>query len=407
MLKKIQNFTVIPSSNFKRHHIRFDKDAFHCLLKDAGCKHTRFLQKNGYAKDRKKLTSADWKVLWNEYFNIDAIERTPKNEHCARIQFDNNISTDGVSISFQMERTKTVYDQSEAERLQEIQEKLSNAQQVYGIDTGLRLVYGGVRRNRDGTEDNIRLTNGQYQKWTGYYKREEKRRALTSDIDQKMRAHRESFDYQPGPRSEDYDVYADHILRHFNEAFNAYTQYEYALLDLKQYIATERALDQMASKLIDSKETFVFLGDANLPGSSPAKGYRRTKVRALFEKMGRRRNCTVFMVDEFRTTKLCSMCFRVLEQPKKDGRVNKKYRYYLCRSCVKDPKAKESAGRIHSKKSNRKVTQQRKNRPRPGVRMASKFRRYEKEEVNGRNITWNRDVNAGRNMYYKGMCIFV
>lgn len=237
---------------------------------------------------------------------------------------------------------------------------------------------------------------------TGYRKRNKWREKLTADIDMKMRDHREQFDDQPGPRSEDYIVYADHILRFFNEALAAYTQYEYCLQDLLQFINTNRALEALATKLIGGKKTFVFVGDAFLPGNSPAKGYVRSKVRLLFEIMSRRRNCTVFFVDEFRTTKLCSLCFNVLEQPTKNGRVKKKYRYYLCRGCQKVPESIEAVDRVNSRKSNRRLTEQRRTCPRVGVRMASKFQRYEKRPVNGRNMTCNRDINAARNIYYKG-----
>ncbi|XP_055315807.1 uncharacterized protein LOC129575785 isoform X2 [Sitodiplosis mosellana] len=130
-------------------------------------------------------------------------------------------------------------------------------------------------------------------------------------------------------------------------------------------------------------------------------------VRALFEKMSRRYNCTVFWVDEFCTTKLCSLCFRDLEQPEKAGRVKKKYRYYLCHGCEKVPEATEAVNHIHSRKTNRQLTKQRKKVRRPhrrGVRKASKFRRYKQQPANGRNMTWNRDVNAGRNILYRGWC---
>lgn len=405
-LRKIENFTVIPSSTFKRHHIRIDNAAFYYILREVDCKHKRFLRKNGEPKARNEMKPNDYNELWKHYFDIEKMERTPENDYCARIEFDNFVETDGVAISFVMKRTKFILEEDEEEHKQKLQHLLQGAEQVYALDTGLRLVYAGIRRNRDGTEDNIRLTSKHYHHLTGYRKRQKRLSKLTRIIDDKMRDHRETFAEQPGPRSEDYNVYADHILRHFNEKFKAYTQYEYALQDFLQYVETNRAIDQLINGLIGGKKTFVFVGDAFLPGNSPAKGYVRSKVRLLFERMGRRRNCTVFGVDEFRTTKLCSFCFRELDQPTKNGQVKKKYRYYTCRGCVKVPEANESAGRIHSRKTNRMLTEQRQTVPRPGIRMASKFRRYEQRSANGRNITWNRDINAGRNMYYKGLINF-
>lgn len=252
---------MIPSATFKRHHIRIDNAAFYYILREVECKHKRFLRKDGKPKSKKEMKPVDYKVFWKEYFNIEAIERMPRNEHKARIEFTNFIETDGVAISFVMERTKVVFEEYEDERMRKLQELFSGAEQVYSFDTGLRLVYAGIRRNPDGSEDNIRLTSGQYHHLTGYRKRQKWRTQLTREIDKKMRTHRETFDEQPGPRSEDYDTYADHILRHFNEAIAVYTQYEYALQDFLQYVDTNRALDALITKLIGSKKPFVFVGD--------------------------------------------------------------------------------------------------------------------------------------------------
>lgn len=79
---------------------------FYYILRDIGCKHERFLRKNCQPKLRSEMKPADYKVLWKEYFDIVAIERTPKNEFNARIEFYNFIETEGVSISFAMQRKK-------------------------------------------------------------------------------------------------------------------------------------------------------------------------------------------------------------------------------------------------------------------------------------------------------------
>lgn len=151
--------------------------------------------------------------------------------------------------------------------------------------------------------------------------------------------------------------------------------------------------------------TFVFVGSCFLTANCPVKGYRHTSIRRLFDKLRSRRLCTVHEVDEFRTTKLCSLCFRVLKQPHQQGRINKKFRYYLCKCCKPKPAAKQAINQIQSRKSNRLLTEQRHERPRVGVRMASKYKRYTKRDATGRNRTWNRDVNAGRNIKYKGIQI--
>lgn len=54
----------------------------------------------------------------------------------------------------------------------------------------------------------------------------------------------------------------------------------------------------------------------------------RNMYETFFDKMRQRPNCTDYGINEFRTTKLCSICFREQEQTKKYGRVKKKKRYY-------------------------------------------------------------------------------
>ncbi|XP_031616702.1 uncharacterized protein LOC116336741 [Contarinia nasturtii] len=414
-LREYRNFTVVPTSSFERHYIRIDRRVFYRMLRQIECPHRLFRNKNGGPKQEEDIKNKEWDVLWRLYFDIDSIEREPrnKNDGHATIKFDNSIQTDGVGMSFLMERTKFIIEKDDEERMKETQEMLLKSQQVYGLDPGLRLVIGGVRINNfndrnNRTETIIRLTSGQYQDMINSSRRNKWRKKLTTEIDEKMRLHRESFDEQPGPRAEDHKSYADHILRHFEEKFTAYTQYEYALQAFLQYIDTNRALDAYATKLIDGKQTFIFVGDRFIAADSPARGYIRSKVRDLFEKLKRRRKCTVVEADEFRTTKLCSLCFRELEKPTKRGKVKEKYRYLTCHGC--EPLCGENVlgkaqGPIESRKSNRKLTQQRKHRPRTdGPRMASKFRKYEEKTQIGRTITWNRDANAGRNILYKGWC---
>lgn len=402
-LRKYTSFTVIPITTFKRHHIAIDDQGLYHLLKRIESKHEAMRRTNGTWKQPKEMKPKDYAALWRYYFDIKSIERVPENEHAAVIKFDNYMETDGVAASFKIVRSKQVVVRPEEERKAELQRKLLNNEQILSFDTGLKLVYGGVRCHPDGSEDNIRLSSKQYHHLTGYYKRNKWRQKLTKVIDERMKADRERLE-QIGPRSPQYEVYAEHIFKHFNEAIAAYSQYEYALQDFLQYCATNKFLDNLANQLIDGKKTFVFVGSAFLPANSPAKGYRRNKIKELFVKMARRRLCTVHQVDEFRTTKLCSLCFRVLEQPKKQGRIHIKFRYYLCRNCDCQACAKQAVGWVYSKKNNRLLSAQRKQCPRiDSVRKASKFKRYVKFDATGQNITWNRDTNAARNIRYKGI----
>ena len=142
-----------------------------------------------------------------------------------------------------------------------MERKLKECEQELSSDPGLKLLYGGVRFNPDGSEENLRLTSKRYHTLTGHKQRKKWREKLTKEIDDEMAADCKRLG-QIGPRSPQYEVYAEHILKHFNDAIDAYTQYEYALQDFLQYRATNKFLDELATQLINGKQTFVFVGSA-------------------------------------------------------------------------------------------------------------------------------------------------
>lgn len=80
------------------------------------------------------------------------------------------------------------------------------------------------------------------------------------------------------------------------------------------------------------------------------------------------------------------------------------YRYYPCRfsNVQPRPRAKQAVERVNSKKNKRLLTSQYKYRTRiDGARKASKFRRVQKRDAKGQNVTLNRDTNAARNIKAK------
>lgn len=184
---------------------------------------------NGDWRPLTDMKSKDWRTLWADFFDVEAIERTPKRENAATIRYDNNLETDGVAVSFVIIRKVTIEECDDEEKKKQQAEKLLMADQIYGFDVGHRLAIGGVRFNSDGSEDNIRLSSKEFHRKTGFYRRNKKRDRMTRTVDKAMSEHRESFGEQPGPRSHDFETYADHILKHFHAAIKAYTQYEYAL----------------------------------------------------------------------------------------------------------------------------------------------------------------------------------
>ena len=160
--RKYTSFTIIPITNWKRHHIGMDNQGLYWLLRKIGSKHEAMHRKNGDFKQPPEMKPKDYAALWRHYFDIDSIERNPDNEHAAVIRFDTYMETDGVAASFKIKRTKEVIVCSEEEQQAERKRKLEECDQELSFDTGLRLVYGGIRDNPDGSEVKLRSPSKRY-----------------------------------------------------------------------------------------------------------------------------------------------------------------------------------------------------------------------------------------------------
>ena len=115
-----------------------------------------------------------------------------------------------------------------------------------------------------------------------------------------------------------------------------------AKLEFERYIGRQKATLGLAKKLTgdNPKKSLIFLGSTE---NSPAiRGYVRTPNKKIVSKL-KHVGATVILVDEFRSTMLCSKCF----QPTTTSQSPHRWQY--CKLCA---------------------------------------------------TTWNRDINAGRNIFY-------
>jgi len=71
----------------------------------------------------------------------------------------------------------------------------------------------------------------------------------------------------------------------------------------------------------------VYYGDASIAANSPIKGYVRVPGKLLKEKLKLHPRVRVIMVDEFRSSKLCSLCYQEVQIPKSP------HRFVSCPSC--------------------------------------------------------------------------
>lgn len=277
-------FTIVPIYSFKRQHISVDRNVFYWLLSSVKCQHPAFRTiPNGPKKSEGQITHTEWATLWREYFNIDRLTHDAQNSpNQAIIEFEECLMTNGQADSFVMRRTtpldvdgqqqdpnktaeQIAAEKIERQRLVE-RGKIEEAEQLIALDIGDKLPFSGIRRLEDGTEINIRKTNREFHNDTNSRRRTIRMRKLSHDIDEEMRQDRERLarlngnHEQPGPRSENYLEYAEHIIKYFNDAIATYTSAEYTLQTFLAWSEMNRGLDKMAKQLINGKKVSkVFL----------------------------------------------------------------------------------------------------------------------------------------------------
>lgn len=369
-----KNFKLIPMFKHKLHHIRYDDAALHEVLRAL------------------KLVKGEYRVFdgdteWRKYFDVGPLET---QQH----KFDYSIMTDGVSISFQMNRPKT----SEASKemvLAKVKTKLDGGRysRKIGLDPGCRLMIGGVTEDEDwmegGNREIIKLRSSQFRAMSGAIGRLYKRKTLCQSIDGEFNAESVKF---PQKSTQGFKEFTEFRLAYFQRKQDAYAKRSVARLSLKKYICVHKTTTNIAKWLVGVRQatgdgnenqnmvnqitknqikkgkkkrvkrklkkvrTIVFIGSTKTAANSIIRGYIRTPQPMLLQKL--RRFADVVEVNEFRTTILCSSCYK--KAPPTDK---------------KAPPTK--------KKPNRRMTH-----------------RY--QHCNSCHITWNRDVNAGLNIMYVG-----
>lgn len=145
-----------------------------------------------------------------------------------------------------------------------------------------------------------------------YHKRKKKKKKQNPPNQQQEQQQQQKE--LPSSRSSDYKKYAEHTLKYFNEAMQAYGSREYARIDYNQWAQTRRALVQIKRMIIgNGKRVTVIVGDKLPAANSPVKGYRGTQTHGLFKMLDEDARCTVHYGSEHRTSKCCCRCGEVLQ----------------------------------------------------------------------------------------------
>ncbi|XP_031633783.1 uncharacterized protein LOC116347355 [Contarinia nasturtii] len=379
-------YQVIPEARFGHIYIQIDKRGlFEILKRLKNPKEPEMKKNNGSNKRWEQPFNGNkelWDRMWRKYFGISKIER-----HSAGLTFANRIQTDGNAFVFLMnkeKKTKKKNDATDAETKERLQNILRHCDREVSFDVGDREIIAGqiIDREKDDTGAvkvksvrNFKISSKQYHWMTKLPQFKKQRDRLVGTLeddraDDRERIERECENHvQPSSRTIDFKTYADHTLRFFNRAMDVYGSEAYVLTNFLHWIEIHRTIGELVRMIVaqgHGKHTFVFVGKAPFThANSPCKGYVRTSVRLLFKALEQHPQCTVRYVDEYRTTKLCSRCFNVLENGSRNGRKTTKSRFKVCRQCKPSPEALPDGGSfIYSHKNSKKLKKQKKYRPR-------------------------------------------
>jgi hypothetical protein len=104
---------------------------------------------------------------------------------------------------------------------------------------------------------------------------------------------------------DDYRHYLAYILQHKQTLLEFYGERKWSRMRWKTYINKQKAYDEICKRITSNdKRTIVAFGNGGF--SSSSKGHAPGPVKQLLWEL--RKRCRVRTVDEYRTSKTCSLC---------------------------------------------------------------------------------------------------
>lgn len=318
--KQIELFNVLPlRTNIIPKHICFDTPAIiQTLINENSGKYLKEYKKNNLQYD-----------LWNKIFKLN--KRTFKKDK-TKYQFNYMIKTDGVSISVLFIRMKPdgkpmfkANKQCKGDNDYQYIEKLEfteeiNKKKIVCIDPGMSdLIYCGSK-DKDGKLETFRYTQNQrrietgkkkYMKIIDFNKKHE-------IINNKTIKQIESELCKFNRKTVSYDKFLEYIKeknRINSILFNHYVKEYYRKFKLHNYTNTQKSESKMIknfeTKFGEPKDVIIAIGDYDkneqLKGTEPSicKRFRRIFTNAQYP---------LYLINEFRTSKLCNECHEELNK---------------------------------------------------------------------------------------------
>lgn len=360
-----KGFVVIPQCKSGLRKVLYTPTAFKELL-------------NRRLSQLKKPALSDYagsnRRYWGDVFDIEKYETATKKFK--------EILTDGFTCCVLLNKTTNVHDKAidwthnhnvSFSEVYSSEYSVPDVDAIYGFDPGMIIMLGGVKIDLKGRqqaknffeglvtvepateedESNVLMESATYRYACGYNDRKIALEKATADFERGLRHERElsaAKGTMISQKSSNYKAYVEHQLKHAQAKVAAYSTSQIARMSLDHYIRRQALLNEIVKFFADGYDKIaVFYGNSKVASCSPMKGHVRLPQHALYNAFENNDKYKVYVVDEFRSTKLCSKCYCILATK----RGKKRYRRMVCPGC---------------------------------------------------STIWNRDVNAGRNIAMLGIC---
>ena len=291
-------FNLLPLSSW---HARFVPISTTLLVQLA-----HVLEEGKTLKDLKK----DPGELWARYFNVKAVMRGKK-------KFANRILTDGVSASVLCKRTERKNIGMRRIRLTDFQET-----PVFGVDPGRRNIITAVKYEKEAFDkmgqakppkmEAFAISNGWYQESNGSRKRG-RRMERWGEKNEEIKTFNDSTISSKVSSSKNFFIYLEHLFKSLAPLLRFHGARRVRHLRWTSYIKKQKTEEKIVKKF--PRGAIIALGDAS---RSSTFGHLPSTPTSSLERL-LRRHFRVYMVDEFRTSKLCAGCHKELGGAEYDG----------------------------------------------------------------------------------------
>jgi hypothetical protein len=355
--KRLRTFSLLPTKGgFTLSHIPVSNMTFLQLLKD--------LKLESFVGDGR---NADHHALWAKYFNLNAIETTTR-------RFDHRIVTDGYSVSAQMAKPSSLRCNCHAGH------GLDNAScrvalsddassRCVGVDPGFSDV---VTVSEVGMEKARNFSSARYYELAGFN--------LSARRTSRWNAKTEAI-VQDLPSNETSDLFKmDKFVQNYLRVLPALLEHRaaagYRYMRLYRYIRRSKAIQTIADFIAPpGKFNVVMFGDWTSGPSSPISRRTCGPLEEIKFTLRSRPDVDLRSVDEFRTSMTCSQCNCRLSNMRAASKVkNKSTGEWEMRRRSKVHKVLHCSNSVDNTGTSR-----------------------------GCGTTWNRDVNASRNILTLGL----